>query len=262
MVIAHLTPMDPFGVRINANAIHEVMVGTLERYLLANRLVAIEGLPPSDDLLLAIARSLGTLQPAYPAGARAASPFVKHQVAGRSQNYDASYWHSDRNFGTARAKATVLQCIEAPTAGGRTAVCDGVATLRALDKRTRSVLRNWRGIYEFGGIVEQESERRYSDAADLQKLEDFTEPVVLRHPTTGEESVTIAERYVRFAESENTIAPGRPLLDTVLQIIDAGVVCHHRWKVGDILIWDNCATLHKGEPVGEGSKATHRVVVT
>ena len=264
MADSPLTPMKPFGVKLDPDSVREALAtGALERYLFTHRLVLIEGLSPSDELLADIARSLGSPQTAHPARARVEGlPFIKHQVAGPSQNYDAAYWHSDRNFGPTPAKATVLQCLEAPDSGGETTLCDAVATFAALDERTRSVLHGWRGVYEFGDIREHPSERRHADSTELNQLEDFTEPVVQRHPATGKESIALAERYVRFDLGENEIVPGRPLLDTILEVIDQGVVYPHRWKVGDILIWDNFATLHKGEPLAEGAaKITHRIVV-
>jgi taurine dioxygenase len=264
MADSRLTTLKPFGVKVEPSAVQEASaIGALERYLFTYRLVLIEGLPPSDDLLVGIARSLGSPQTAYPARARVRGlPFVKHQVAGPSPNYDATYWHSDRNFGPTPAKATILQCIEAPESGGETTLCDTIATVAALDERIRSVLRGWRGVYEFGDVIERPSERRHGDSAALKRLQDFTEPIVLRHPVTGKECIALEERYVRFDLSDNEIAPGRPILDTILEVIDQGVVYHHHWKAGDILIWDNYATLHKGEPLAEGAaKTTHRIVV-
>jgi alpha-ketoglutarate-dependent taurine dioxygenase len=189
-------------------------------------------------------------------------PFVKHQVAGVAANYDAAYWHQDRNFGTSPAKATVLQCHEAPAAGGETPLLDGVATLAALGEATHETLRSWRGIYEFGEIAETEDERQYSDPEDLKRLKDFTESVVLTHPVTGRESIGLSERYVRFDDEENAINPGRPRLETLREIIENGVVYRHQWKVGDVLIWDNFATLHRSDPIVGATKVTHRIVVT
>lgn len=258
-----LVELAPFGVRLAPTAVPTALKpGALAHLLLEHRLVVIEGLPLSDDLLTALAWSLGTPQPARPAGARVPGrPEIKHQVAGAAANYDATYWHSDRNFRTTPARATLLQCLEAPAAGGETPLCDGVATLAALDEERRAVLRGWRGIYEFGDIADRVSEQRYSDAAALQRLEDFIEPVVAPHPLTNLESIALAERYVRF-EGLNEIDPGRSKLDTLRRIVERGVVRWHRWAVGDVLIWDNAATLHKAEPVGPGStKVPHRIVV-
>lgn len=260
----NLTPLESFGAKLDADQAREALTASeLEQHLYEHRLLLIDGLPQSDELLSDIAHALGTPQVAHPASARVTGlPFIKHQVAGRSHNYDAAYWHSDRNFGTTPAKATVLQCVVAPEEGGETPVCDGVATLAALDQYTRQVLRTWQGIYEFGDIATNEREHQYSDPNELKTLEDFTEPLVSSHPVTGKESLSLAERYANLGAGDNLIDPGRPKLDTLLEIIERGVIYRHRWSVGDILIWDNHATLHRGELLGDRvSKITHRIVV-
>ncbi len=211
-----------------------------------------------------MAYSLGTPQVAQPERARVTGmPFIKHQVAGAEANYDAAYWHQDRNFGTTPVKATVLQCHVAPEAGGRTSLLDGVATLAALDEDSLATLRAWRGIYEFGELAQAEEEQQFSDVGELQRLADFEESVVLTHPVTGRESISLSERYVRFDDDDSAIDPGRPRLETLRRIIEDGRVYRHRWEVGDVLIWDDYATLHRGDPVAVStSKITHRVVVT
>lgn len=254
-----------FAARLTPAELEEFLsTDSLAKQLHAHRLLIVEGAEPSDELVTRIAHSLGEPQLAFPAKARVEGhPHIKHQVAGRSGNYDAAYWHQDRNFGVTPARATILQCHEAPVSGGETPMVDAVATLAALDDETKQVLRNWTGVYEFGAVADAAEERQFSDSADLGRLRDFTDRVILTHPVTGWESISLAERYVRIETGGHQLADSRSPEASLVELIEDGVIHRHCWQVGDILIWDNYATLHRGEPLTtpDTTKITHRIVV-
>ncbi len=254
-----MTTLAPFVHRINGDQLRSLIDDShLPMRLFAHRAILVRGVEPSDQLLAAVAVCLGTPQPAFPAKSRVVGcPSIKRQLAGFITNYDAAYWHQDRNFGTTPATATVLQCHEAPARGGETSLLDGTATIGALGEVTKRALRSWRGIYEF-----QDVKQRYAEPMDLLRLVDYEESVILTHPVTGRESIALSERYVRFEDEQNSVDPGCTRLQTICRIIGEGAVYVHSWQVGDILIWDNFATLHRGNSVpDDASKVTHRVVV-
>ena len=237
--------------------------GDLLQRLYSARSILVTGVDPDDELLLRIASTLGKPQLAHPLRARSPqSPHIKVQKAGEQTTYDASYWHADRNYGVTLAKATVIQCQRPPEAGGATEICDTASSWAALAPDVRATLEDWVGIYNITAAATLPAERKYADRKELARLKDFSEPVVISHPATLEHAISFAERYIEFDSEENDLHSERSRLDSLLAIVENGHAYAHSWATGDILIWDNHATMHRGRPVLAGQKVTHRIVVS
>jgi taurine dioxygenase len=74
---------------------------------------------------------------------------------------------------------------------------------------------------------------------------DITHPAVRCHPVTGQKCLYVNQTYTLgiegMAEDES-----RPLLAEVLaHITRPRYVYRHHWRVGDVLMWDNCLTQHR-----------------
>ena len=74
---------------------------------------------------------------------------------------------------------------------------------------------------------------------------DHVHPVIRTHPHTGRKCIYVDETYT-------TGIVGLP--DTEARALLAGLLEHctqpqfyyrHQWRVGDLLVWDNCAVQHK-----------------
>jgi len=68
--------------------------------------------------------------------------------------------------------------------------------------------------------------------------------VIRTHPTTGRKCIFVCEGYTTrildIPEDES-----RALLDVLFtQVTKPQYVYRHRWRVGDLVMWDNCALQH------------------
>ena len=82
-------------------------------------------------------------------------------------------------------------------------------------------------------------------------------PAVLRHPVTGAPSLFLGRRRNSYIEG---LAPAESdaLLDALWAHIDRPDLRYqHRWRVGDLLLWDNRSTMHRRDPF---DNATRRVM--
>src|SRR5262249_61113658 len=69
-------------------------------------------------------------------------------------------------------------------------------------------------------------------------------PVVRTHPETGEKALYVNESYTVCFEGM-TAAESRPLLQFLFdQQKRPDFSCRHRWRMGELCIWDNRCTLH------------------
>jgi alpha-ketoglutarate-dependent 2,4-dichlorophenoxyacetate dioxygenase len=74
-----------------------------------------------------------------------------------------------------------------------------------------------------------------------------TQPLVRRHPRTGRKSIVLASHIARVhgMSDEDSDALLRELTEFALR---PRYVCSYRWSAGDVVIWDNRCTMHRGTP--------------
>lgn len=164
-----------------------------------------------------------------------------------------SGWHTDDSYFAAPAKATMLQSIEIPDSGGETKFCNmrkAYADLPEDQKRRVSGLRAVHGY---------DTKRAPARAIALTKEEEsetpeVDHPLVRTHEDTGEKAIYFnsnrTDRIVGMAPAESDA-----LLDHVYQhVTQPKYQYHHKWRVGDILLWDNRCLMHAVNmdfPVGQ-----------
>jgi taurine dioxygenase len=79
---------------------------------------------------------------------------------------------------------------------------------------------------------------------DDRTFEEVTHPVVRPHPVTGRKCLFINEfftsRILDIPEHESS----RLIAELSAHVIREGVIYRHRWRVGDLVMWDNNSTQH------------------
>jgi taurine dioxygenase len=150
-------------------------------------------------------------------------------------------FHSDQCYQERPAMATMLYAIEIPSAGGNTLFASGYRAYEALPEDIRRIVagRNAVNVYDYGGGVLE----RKGMVAPEEGLS-CAHPVVRTHPATGRKSLYVNRLMTHHIE-------GLPLDESerVLGVLFAALeapefVYEHRWRVGDLVMWDNRCTLH------------------
>jgi alpha-ketoglutarate-dependent 2,4-dichlorophenoxyacetate dioxygenase len=78
-------------------------------------------------------------------------------------------------------------------------------------------------------------------------LPSVARPLVRTNPRTGERALYIASHAVSIEGMG--VAQSRRLLDELLDwCTRAHCVYRHRWSAGDLVMWDNRCTMHRGRP--------------
>jgi alpha-ketoglutarate-dependent taurine dioxygenase len=173
----------------------------------------------------------------------------------RLGSHDAGrYWHSDLCYLDYPSKLTILNSIEIPEKdgviygdtefAGMAAAYDALPdeTKRRLDglKAANSYRFMWnRKAHEFGAreVLSEEELLRYPP--------DAIHPVVRTHPSTVRKCLFVCDGYthhiVGIPEEES-----RELLRQLFShAVRPEFRYRHKWRVGDVLMWDNCAVQHK-----------------
>ena len=155
-------------------------------------------------------------------------------------------WHTDSTFLPVPALANVLQARVVPSEGGATEFVSTRTGFQSLEANLQERLRGLTFHHRY-------AHSRARIDSELAKLEMFamwpdTEwKAVWRNPVTGDEAVYIASHA--FAVSGMDEAEGARFIDDLIDkmTLPEHVYAHH-WRVGDVLVWDERATLHRGTP--------------
>ncbi|HUK33157.1 MAG TPA: TauD/TfdA family dioxygenase, partial [Vicinamibacterales bacterium] len=82
---------------------------------------------------------------------------------------------------------------------------------------------------------------------ELENLKGAVHPLVRTNPRTGRRSLYLASHASRIIDWP--LPEGRLLLrDLIEHATQPQFVYRHQWRVGDLVIWDNLATMHRGRP--------------
>lgn len=174
----------------------------------------------------------------------------------------AEDWHTDDSYMATPAKATLLHAMEIPSHGGRTWFCNMRAAWEALPETTRKRIDGMRAVhgYDTARARNRPSPRT---AQEIAETPDVEHPLVRTHPDNGKKALYLNfNRLDRIAGLER--AESDALLDELAKHTrEARFHAGHRWTVGDCVIWDNRATMHRVDvdyPLGE-NRIMQRVLI-
>ena len=170
-------------------------------------------------------------------------------------------WHTDDSFMRAPCSLTMLHGLVVPSKGGDTQFTNMYAAYADLPAETRARIDGLRVIHKYRSTRTGRVAMRPADEMDT--MPEATHPLVRTHPETKRKSLYLnPNRMEQVAGMER--AESDRLLDALIaHAIQEKYQYRHRWRQGDIVIWDNRCTMHKANadyPDGE-RRLMHRVIV-
>ncbi len=153
-------------------------------------------------------------------------------------------WHTDHSNLESPPKATVLHAIELPEIGGNTEFINLHHAYDALDGTTKAAIR---GLRAFHAYLSRRAPRKLltRTCAEEQGSSGCWQPLVREHPDTGRAGLYLNPMRCDAVEGLDE-AEGDALLDRLYAHCDQPRFQYsHRWRPGDVLIWDNRSALHQ-----------------
>jgi len=180
-----------------------------------------------------------------------------HRLALR--NKANQLWHTDSSFKAVPALTSVLSARIIPERGGETEFVSTRLAFERLDPALREKIENCFAWHDY-------AHSRGQIAADLATpVERAALPpqcwrMVWKNPVNGRSAIYLASHA--YAVEGMEPAAGKQLIDELMSAATApGTNYLHGWRSGDVVMWDNRATLHRGRP-WPAHEARHMVRTT
>lgn len=165
------------------------------------------------------------------------------------------FWHTDLSYVAKPSRGSLLYSIEVPIRDGLvlgdTLFASTAVSYEALSATMKRKLEGLVAIHRFGDVYAQVQKARSETAKSEDQMRaklvpDVRHPVVQIHPHTGRPCLFVNEGFtvaIEGMQADESAALLRELFDHSTQ---AEFVYRHNWQVGDLVMWDNWATVHRG----------------
>ena len=161
-------------------------------------------------------------------------------------------WHTDASFEDPPGRYSMLHAKVVPPVAADTEFADMRAAYDALDEAVKRKIADLRAHHS---IAYSRMTLGFEFSAEEQrKLPGAVHPLVRANPRTGRKALYLASHASRI--DGWPLPEGRLLIRELTEhAIDRQFVYRHAWRVGDLVIWDNLATMHRGVAYDD---TTHR----
>lgn len=158
------------------------------------------------------------------------------------------HWHTDKPYQPAPPMLTTLYAVEVPASGGDTEFANTALAYDTLPAETKCRIAGLRVVF-----------RPAFDAS----LPAVDQPLVRTHPETGRKALYLGNHSTHILGMPE--AEGRGLLRELLDhATRRQFVYRHRWRAGDLVMWDNRCLLHRAvidSDTGKYRRIMHRSLV-
>jgi alpha-ketoglutarate-dependent 2,4-dichlorophenoxyacetate dioxygenase len=176
-------------------------------------------------------------------------------------NLGNQLWHTDSSFKRIPAKCSLLSARELPSSGGETELADLRAAWDALPEAKK---RELDGLVVEHSIFRSRSQIGFADFNDeiYRQLPPVPQALVRHHCYSGRISLYLASHASHIIGWP--VAQGRALIEELIAFAtQPQFVYQHSWTVGDLVMWDNRCTMHRGRPYDDTQRRVlHRTTVS
>ena len=259
-----IVPLGPgFGAELRAISLSDVACddaayAAARAAFEAHSLVVLSNQEVTDEIQLAFSRRFGPPEVTKVGSQGTGTNFVilttigadgkvvpsDHRMAMR--NKANQLWHTDSSFKRVPALASILSARIIPGHGGETEFVSTRLAFERLDPQLQKQLENSFAWHDY-------AHSRGQIAAGLATPEELAAlppqcwRMVWRNPANGRGALYLASHT--YAVEGMEAAAGKKLIDDLTAAATApGTSYLHQWRKGDVVMWDNRATMHRGRP--------------
>ncbi|MGZ4700423.1 MAG: TauD/TfdA dioxygenase family protein [Ilumatobacteraceae bacterium] len=259
-----------FGAELSGACVRDGIDGEwLSSLLDDHRLLVLRDQHLTHAEQVALARQLGEPTPAHPVipGHPDFPEILEQDGAKGGRN---ARWHTDVTFVPSPPAASVLVGDATPTFGGDTMFADTRTAHECLAEPLRRMLDHLEAVHRISplaywgepfdsGLTRADAQQLFDDSA---KVPPVIHPVVRVHPTTGRSNLFVNPGFTSHIVGWSRIESDGLLRMLYEHMTQPEFVLRHRWRDGDVVIWDNRATMHYAvDDYGTTERRVRRVTI-
>jgi taurine dioxygenase len=153
----------------------------------------------------------------------------------------AEGWHTDGAYDAIPFKATQLYALAIPDTGGDTLFASGYAAYEAMPERLKRRLDGVLGAFVYGG---RRKAQALLNPEDRDRPPVF-HPIIRTHPETGRKSLYFDPGKILSIQGAAPAESDALIEELTTLMIQPDGQYRHKWRVGDVVIWDNRCSYHK-----------------
>jgi len=227
--------------------IDEATVAEIHRAFLEHCAIVFRGQDVPPDRQIAFTEIFGSVvpHPLYRTNAIEGHPeiLVLEHKAGQFINGKNDIWHSDITFGEAPPLGSVLQCRACWEGFADTMFANQYAAYEALSEPMRLFLDSLEAEHSAERLQRNNNARSYNDRIE-EIPEPVIHPVIRTHPETGRKSLFVNEAFVTRICGLTDEESANLLGFLYAHAVQPAFVYRHRWRPGDVVMFDNRCLMH------------------
>jgi taurine dioxygenase len=238
---------------VDLNNLSRAEIAGIKDAWLAHKVLVFHGQELDEDGLVRFAGELGEieihLRQARTTGRRevllVSNKTEDGKPIGRLGNQELN-WHMDQIFMTQPTAGTLLYAVEVTPDGGNTWFCDLGAAYDTLPPALRAQVEGRSAVHSAATADRRVGIKLTQE--QQQRSPEVVHPLVRTHPLSGDKtlyfSMNHTARFDGLSEEESL-----PIIEALRQhATQPDYVYEHHWQVGDLVLWDNAATMHRRDP--------------
>jgi taurine dioxygenase len=257
-----LEPLTPgFGAAVTGLDLREPVdqetAGGLMAALTEHRVLVVPGQDLDHARHVAFSRLFGPLDvypvaryvvPDHPEVLKISNIFENGEPIGLYDGDEQEEWHTDYSWKAVMSRASLLYSAIAPEEGGDTIFADSTTAYDDLPDAVKDRVEDLSAVHSMAHLVDQELKtnphKKPLTPEERERTPDVEQPLVRRHPVTGRRSLLLGSMIVSGVVGLPDAESSELLGELHAHATADRYLYRHRWSVGDLVIWDNDATMH------------------
>jgi taurine dioxygenase len=157
------------------------------------------------------------------------------------------YWHSDLTYEENPSLGSVMYALEVPDVGGDTLFVSTAHAFERLSPVMQNMLEGLTAIHEFGHAFGRANKTSIGVKQEtLDERPAVVHPVVRLHSGSGRKCLFVNPGFTVRIEGMTDAESDMLLGFLYRHMTRPEWVLRHRWRKGDVVMWDNRALMHSG----------------
>ena len=271
--------LDPLGPHLGAD-VHGVDLATatddevaaIRDALVERKVLFFPGQHTLDpDGLVALGNRVGLLTDAHPVHGGVDDEHPQIRELDSADMGFADIWHTDVTFMARPPMGSILRAVTLPPSGGDTSWADSQLAYESLSPGVQALVDPLTAVHdgmrEFAYYFDKmkatgQTPTSLWEGKPVSELVPVEHPVVRVHPVTGRKGLFVNPGFTSHVVGVS-VAESQSILSMLYaHLAKPEHVVRHRWRVGDVAMWDNRSTLHyANRDYGDARRVMHRITL-